>query len=328
MAVPEVPGGVLPRGDCELCALLPDRLAVDTLQAPDAFPAAARRLEPVAGERSEGQVQRCPNCGAHFLYTFDHDSESGVGYGYTEETLERLFWFETRADRSLILHNASTGVTGIMLGAFIRDLLATGRPDRSRITALEIKADNFGAAPDELGSLAGLDLVWFHPGGVTGLPESIQNLSRLRDLWIAGNPIASLPLGLARVSGLTHIDLDRTAIVQLPDALANSHITFRNTAANVVPAHWRAAFVSEYQRPLAWLAGHGAEIVHFDSGAWSHEDRYALTVRLPGALAMALRDCGELTPFEIVAGGAGQVVLECPGRAGRDRIVVTLVPAE
>jgi len=316
------------RGDCHVCATWPDRLIVDTLWEPASFPSAARTLEVVSGERWEEQLQRCPHCGAHYAYTFDHDSQSGVGLGYTEETLERLFWFETRADSTLTLRNASTRVTGSSLGSLIRDLLATGRPPRERITALEIQATAFGPAPDELGLLTGLNLIWFHPSGLTVLPASIQRLSRLGDLWIAGNPITDLPDAIATLQALTRVDLARTAMLTLRPPLLDSHIRFENYEGNSVPDDWRGAFVADFRRPLVWLSHNGASIEYFNSGAWSHEDRYDLVVRLPADAAGALRLSGELAPFEIARDEGDQIVLECPGRAGLDRIVVKTVAGE
>ena len=36
------------------------------------------------------QVRKCPECGAFYSFLHDHDSESGMGYGYTDEAIKRL----------------------------------------------------------------------------------------------------------------------------------------------------------------------------------------------------------------------------------------------
>lgn len=181
------------------------------------------------------QLRRCPACGAHFAYTWDHDSQSGVGYGYTDERLERLFWFEPRGDGALTLRNASTRVTGDMLAAFIRDVASTGRPPLDRISALVIAARNFGDAPAELGDLEMLDLVQVSKSGLTSLAPTIGRLTRLANLWIAGNPLSALPLELAGLPALARVELQHTGIVSLPAPLVESPIEFLHYEANEVP---------------------------------------------------------------------------------------------
>jgi hypothetical protein len=313
---------------CSVCESIPDLISVDTLHHSDDFPGAVAGLAVVSGETWEGQLRRCPGCGAHFVYTYDHDSQSGVGYGYTDETIERLFWFEVRTDGTLTLKNASQRVTGAMLGALIRDARATGRPGLDTITALEIDAPWFGDAPSELGDLPTLDCVWFK-NGLTGLPASIGRLTRLENLWIAGNPIRELPVEIAALPKLKRVELQNTGIVAVPDTLQGSPIEFAYYRANVVPPPWRHFYTcnSTYEPTLKWLADHGAAVVLFDSGAWSHEDRCSLSLQLRAELAPVFRAALAGSPFTILADGPSRIELGAEGYSGADRIVAELVAA-
>jgi hypothetical protein len=307
---------------CSGCGAIPDYLQVDTLHEPDAFPTAlVAGLAVVSGDAWDGQRRRCVVCGAHFEYTYDHDSQSGVGYGYTDETNERLFAFETRADGTLTLRSVSMRVTGAMLRDQIRDRRAMHVETIDRITALEIDAWSFGDAPPEIGDLPALDLIWFKPCGLTSLPPSVSSLSRLARLWIHGNPLTDLPTGLASLPVLEPVSLANTAITRLPDTLTTGRVSFTSFEANVVPPAWRASFVADYSEILVWLSAHGAAISQWDSGAWSHEDRYHLEVTLPGTEANALRRQVP-QPFAMASDTDGVIELHAAGRAGADVIVV------
>ena len=74
---------------CPLCSSIPDSLQVEPLHTPERLPDAVDKLEIIGGYTLEGQVRKCPACGAWFIYTHDHDSQSGVGYGYTDEGVYR-----------------------------------------------------------------------------------------------------------------------------------------------------------------------------------------------------------------------------------------------
>jgi hypothetical protein len=280
-------------------------------------------LAVVSGDAWDGQRRRCVVCGAHFEYTYDHDSQSGVGYGFTDETIERLFTFDVRADGSLTLRSVSMRVTGAMLGDQIRDLRAGQTTAITRITALEIAASDFGDAPEGIGELSSLELIWFKPCGLTALPPSVSTLSTLRYLWIHGNPIREVPAGVASLPKLEPVSLEGTAITHLPAALRSGRVEFTSFEANVVPPAWRGAFVSDYADALVWLATHGAAIEYFHSGAWAHEDRYDLEVTLPADMADALRQTA-LPPFVLASRDDGVMALQSPGRSGLDVIVIRL----
>jgi len=36
------------------------------------------------------QVRKCPQCGTYYDFLHEHDSEAGVGYGYTDEAIARI----------------------------------------------------------------------------------------------------------------------------------------------------------------------------------------------------------------------------------------------
>ncbi|MBI4412485.1 MAG: hypothetical protein HY541_08380 [Deltaproteobacteria bacterium] len=77
------------RHSCSVCSPIPDSMQVETLHTPERLPEAVDKLEIIGGYTLDGQVRKCPACGAWFIYTHDHDSQSGVGYGYTDEGIYR-----------------------------------------------------------------------------------------------------------------------------------------------------------------------------------------------------------------------------------------------
>ncbi len=76
--------------DCSICRAIPDYAMVERLHTAERLPDEVERLEPLYGLRWPAQLRRCPECGALYRYVYDHDSEAGVGYGYTDESIERL----------------------------------------------------------------------------------------------------------------------------------------------------------------------------------------------------------------------------------------------
>jgi hypothetical protein len=77
---------------CSLCKHIPEKLKVETMHTPDRLPKEVEKLEIIGGMCSDymlGEVRVCPDCGTHYLYYRDHDSE-GVGDGYTDESIERV----------------------------------------------------------------------------------------------------------------------------------------------------------------------------------------------------------------------------------------------
>lgn len=78
---------------CSICKKIPERIEVETLHTPDRLPKEVEKLATIGGMCSDyalGEVRVCPMCGTHYLYYRDHDSESGVGIGYTDESIKRV----------------------------------------------------------------------------------------------------------------------------------------------------------------------------------------------------------------------------------------------
>jgi hypothetical protein len=311
---------------CSLCSAIPDRLTVDTMHDPELFPDAVARFALIGGTVCDREVRRCPECGTYFAYTRDHDNQSGVGYGYTDETIERLWALDARDDGTWSLRSVAPRVTGDMLAIVIRDLKARGRPPLERITTLAVTGGAIAAAPDELGWLTGLEVLSLRDCGVTSLPPSIGALQRLSFVFIAGNPLRELPVEILRLP-LAQVELQGTHIETLPDAFLASSIRFRNYEANAVPEAWRAAYLCEpaYRETLRWFIDRGAQCRDFSSGAWNHEDRFELSLSLPASAVpagMSFLPAG--SPFRVVARGGHALSLEADGRAGADRIDVDL----
>ena len=77
---------------CAICKGIPDYKFVETLHTNERLPEEVAQLLVIGGYGLYGseQVRKCPTCGTYYAFLHDHDSESGVGYGYTDESIERL----------------------------------------------------------------------------------------------------------------------------------------------------------------------------------------------------------------------------------------------
>jgi len=83
---------------CAVCGeILPYRL-VDILHTNDRLPDAVDRLAVIGGIGIYGaeQVRKCPACAVYFAWLHDHDSQAGLGPGYTDEVIRRIDTEEAR----------------------------------------------------------------------------------------------------------------------------------------------------------------------------------------------------------------------------------------
>jgi hypothetical protein len=78
--------------NCSICQHIPDHKLVETLHTEARLPKQVDQLEIIGGYGFHGyeQVRKCPLCKTYYTYLYDHDSESGVGYGYTDEEVQRI----------------------------------------------------------------------------------------------------------------------------------------------------------------------------------------------------------------------------------------------
>ena len=77
---------------CSTCSNIPDSKFVETLHTSERLPKEVDDLLVIGGYGLYGceQVRKCSECGTFYSFLHDHDSESGVGYGYTDEAIVRL----------------------------------------------------------------------------------------------------------------------------------------------------------------------------------------------------------------------------------------------
>ena len=80
--------------NCPICRHIPDHKFVETLHTDPRLPEQVKRLEILGGYGFHGhgneQVRKCPLCKTYYTYLYDHDSESGVGIGWTDEEITRI----------------------------------------------------------------------------------------------------------------------------------------------------------------------------------------------------------------------------------------------
>ncbi|MFC1671421.1 hypothetical protein ACFL20_13590, partial [Spirochaetota bacterium] len=78
---------------CEICKNIPDYKLVEILHTAERLPEEVELLLIIGGIPLHGappQVRKCPLCSTYYTYIHDHDSEAGVGCGYTDEEITRL----------------------------------------------------------------------------------------------------------------------------------------------------------------------------------------------------------------------------------------------
>jgi len=72
------------------CRNIPDYKLVDKLHKKERLPEEVKDLQVIGGYAHDCQIRKCKVCGIYYRYYYDHVSESGVGYGYTDESIKRL----------------------------------------------------------------------------------------------------------------------------------------------------------------------------------------------------------------------------------------------
>ncbi|MBP7633438.1 hypothetical protein KBA41_04675 [Candidatus Ozemobacteraceae bacterium] len=77
---------------CSICKHLPEYQKVELLHGTELLPAEVGRLRIVGGAGIYGadQIRVCQECGTYYRFIHDHDSEAGMGEGYTDEMIGRL----------------------------------------------------------------------------------------------------------------------------------------------------------------------------------------------------------------------------------------------
>lgn len=77
---------------CSVCKYIPDHEAVETLHTQERLPKQVHDLFIVGGYGLGGseQIRKCSKCHTYYTFIHDHDSESGVGAGYTDEAINRI----------------------------------------------------------------------------------------------------------------------------------------------------------------------------------------------------------------------------------------------
>ena len=79
---------------CPICRHIPEHKFVETLHTEARLPEQVDQLEVLGGYGFHGygneQVRKCPLCKTYYTYLYDHDSESGVGIGWTDQEIQRI----------------------------------------------------------------------------------------------------------------------------------------------------------------------------------------------------------------------------------------------
>jgi hypothetical protein len=76
--------------ECKICQNIPDYQFADKLHKKEQLPKEVEELQVIGGYTHDCQIRKCTLCGTYYRYYYDHDSESGVGYGYTDESIRRI----------------------------------------------------------------------------------------------------------------------------------------------------------------------------------------------------------------------------------------------
>ncbi|MHA1147474.1 MAG: hypothetical protein ACTSR8_04450 [Promethearchaeota archaeon] len=78
--------------NCAVCKDIPNYQTVEILHTNNRLPKQIDKLVIIGGSASINQLRKCPLCGTYYIFIHDHDSESGVGYGSTDETIRRIVY--------------------------------------------------------------------------------------------------------------------------------------------------------------------------------------------------------------------------------------------
>ncbi|MBT3981173.1 MAG: hypothetical protein HOE90_07450 [Bacteriovoracaceae bacterium] len=76
--------------NCSSCKNIPKTLMVEKLHTPKRLPKEVSELSTIGGYATDGELRKCQHCLTYYIYHYDHDSESGVGNGYTDEGITRI----------------------------------------------------------------------------------------------------------------------------------------------------------------------------------------------------------------------------------------------
>lgn len=76
--------------ECKICKNIPEHKLIDKLHTKERLPEEVEELQIIGGYAHDCQIRKCTLCGTYYRYYYDHDSESGVGYGYTDESIKRI----------------------------------------------------------------------------------------------------------------------------------------------------------------------------------------------------------------------------------------------
>lgn len=76
--------------ECKIRRNIPDYKSADKLHKKERLPEEVDEPQVIGGYTHDCQIRKCTLCGTYYRYYYDHDSESGVGYGYTDESVRRI----------------------------------------------------------------------------------------------------------------------------------------------------------------------------------------------------------------------------------------------
>ena len=76
--------------ECKICKNISEHKLIDKLHTKERLPEEVEELQMIGGYAHDCQIRKCTICGTYYRYYYDHDSESGVGYGYTDESIKRI----------------------------------------------------------------------------------------------------------------------------------------------------------------------------------------------------------------------------------------------
>ncbi len=235
---------------CTLCAEIPDYKAVETLHTSERLPAAVDQLTTLGGFALERELRICPQCQAYFLYHYDHDSQSGVGYGYTDESIQRISshsakrfalwqWLTNKNDERLQkeIKRWQDSVTPEMQKKYIsgRSLIweittTAGGNLRVKNLSKEITEESVATLLVNLVLIEKIKLhtithCWITDSNLEVLPREIALLSNLKNLCLKNNRLTELPWNLRQMKSLNALDITGNPIADLPSSLKNLPLT-------------------------------------------------------------------------------------------------------
>lgn len=129
--------------NCCLCGKIPDLITVELLHSDERLPPEVDRLRIIGGycRYDSPQIRVCPECGTYYEFIHEHDSEAGMGEGYTDESIARITSDKAAASLEKARHSTALSIeywqTSLAKGDYVEHAKKTIPEEQAELAAIE-----------------------------------------------------------------------------------------------------------------------------------------------------------------------------------------------